>query len=251
MKNTFSLQPTDHELLPVCFHNHHLFLVEHDSEPYVPMRPVVDGMGLDWKSQYAKLSNNRERWASVVLNTTEACHGKRRKFVSIPLRKLPGFLSTINPVRVKNELRPRIVKFQNECDNVLWDYWNDKMNKKKEEPEQPATLTPEQQRGLQKAVSKRIGSSGGNKTNFPRVWNTVKDYFKVPSYKDIPSSEYEVALKFIKTIPIDLGPTLSGDYSDIDPLYVELLRRGIENNPDVVILALAGAITGNPVKLSL
>lgn len=32
-------------VVPVSFHGANLFLVEHAAEPYVPMRPVVEGMG--------------------------------------------------------------------------------------------------------------------------------------------------------------------------------------------------------------
>jgi len=32
-----------------------LYLVEHNDQPYVPMKPVAEGMGLDRKSQHTKL----------------------------------------------------------------------------------------------------------------------------------------------------------------------------------------------------
>ncbi|ENY5719845.1 phage antirepressor N-terminal domain-containing protein [Acinetobacter baumannii] len=39
----------------VSFHGTELFIVEHEGQPYVPMRSVVQGMGLDWASQFVKL----------------------------------------------------------------------------------------------------------------------------------------------------------------------------------------------------
>ncbi len=38
-------------LLPVPFHGNPLYIVEHNGEPYTPMKPIVEGMGLDWCTQ--------------------------------------------------------------------------------------------------------------------------------------------------------------------------------------------------------
>lgn len=39
----------------IPFRSAKLLLVERDGQPFVPMKPVVEGMGLDWKTQYRKL----------------------------------------------------------------------------------------------------------------------------------------------------------------------------------------------------
>ncbi|MFX6152907.1 phage antirepressor N-terminal domain-containing protein, partial [Acinetobacter baumannii] len=44
--------------ITVPFHNAELYLVEHDGQPYTPMKPIVEGMGLAWQSQLAKLNAN-------------------------------------------------------------------------------------------------------------------------------------------------------------------------------------------------
>ncbi len=49
------------EMMPVPFKGATLYLAEDHQEPYVPMRPVVEGMGLDWKSQYAKITTEGGR----------------------------------------------------------------------------------------------------------------------------------------------------------------------------------------------
>ncbi|NBM79628.1 hypothetical protein GWI76_10220 [Proteus sp. G2659] len=41
----------------VPFHGNNLCIVTHDGEPYVPMKPIVEGMGLDWKSQFSKIKS--------------------------------------------------------------------------------------------------------------------------------------------------------------------------------------------------
>lgn len=32
----------------VPFHGVDLYVVNHNGEPYTPMRPIIDGMGMDW-----------------------------------------------------------------------------------------------------------------------------------------------------------------------------------------------------------
>lgn len=111
-------------LMTVPFHGANLMLVEHDGQPYVPMKPVADGMGIDWKSQHRKLAASSRRWGMVMMTTPSASGDQETS--CIPLRKLPGWLSTLEPTRVKSEeAREKIYLFQEECDDALWQYWND------------------------------------------------------------------------------------------------------------------------------
>lgn len=108
----------------VPFRDAQLLLVEHGGQPYVPMKPVVEGMGLDWKSQHAKLTSGRFN-STMVEITTVAEDGKQRAMTCLPLRKLAGWLMSIHPNKVRQELREGIIAYQGQCDDVLWAYWND------------------------------------------------------------------------------------------------------------------------------
>ena len=112
------------KMMTVEFHGTELQLVDKDGQPYVPMRPMVEGIGLDWKSQYRKLAANQRRWGMVMM-TTVADDGKDRQMACIPLRKLAGWLSSLEPSRIKvAAVREKIELFQDECDDALWQYWN-------------------------------------------------------------------------------------------------------------------------------
>ncbi|MGB0913287.1 MAG: phage antirepressor N-terminal domain-containing protein, partial [Phaeobacter italicus] len=92
----------DRSALPVEFHGTTLHVVEHNGEPFTALRPVVSGMGLDWKSQLAKLRANEGRW-SVVIIPTETARGPRNA-LCMPVRKLPAFLASLSaraPVHVR------------------------------------------------------------------------------------------------------------------------------------------------------
>lgn len=41
----------------------------------------------------------------------------------LPLRKLFGWLQIIQPNRVREDIRDKVIQYQNECDDVLWKHW--------------------------------------------------------------------------------------------------------------------------------
>lgn len=108
--------------ITVSFQGNTLFVVEHNGEAYTPMKPIVEGMGLDWKSQFVKL---KQRFGSCVVEITIQLSGdtQKRSATCMALRKLAGWLYTISPNKVRPELRDRIIQYQAECDDVLWQHW--------------------------------------------------------------------------------------------------------------------------------
>ncbi|WP_130471661.1 phage antirepressor N-terminal domain-containing protein [Candidatus Magnetaquicoccus inordinatus] len=108
------------QLIPVPFRGDQLFIVEHNGEPYVPMRPVVEAMGLEWARQADKLHNPK---FNCVHMSTVAQDGKQREMVCIPLRKLNGWLFSVNAKKVRPDLKAKVEAYQEECFTVLYDYW--------------------------------------------------------------------------------------------------------------------------------
>ncbi|WP_426943858.1 phage antirepressor N-terminal domain-containing protein [Pseudomonas oryzihabitans] len=111
------------QLFPVPFHGDTIVLVGQDNEPYVAMKPIATNMGLDWKSQHAKLT---DRFTSVVVEiTTTGGDAKQYGMTCMPLKKLPAWLYSISPNKVAPELRDKIIRYQEECDEALWKYWTE------------------------------------------------------------------------------------------------------------------------------
>lgn len=103
----------------VPFHGDTLYVVNYEGTAQVPMRPVVEGMGLDWASQFTKI---KQRFNTSVAMITMQLPGdkQRREVVCLSLRKLPGWLHTINVGKVRPELREKVARYQEECDDVLY-----------------------------------------------------------------------------------------------------------------------------------
>ncbi|MDM2789214.1 phage antirepressor N-terminal domain-containing protein [Citrobacter sp. Cpo113] len=106
----------------VPFHGSELYVIEHNGEPYTPMRPIIDGMGMDWASQFTKL---KQRFKTYVVKITMQLPGddQRRDVICLALRKLAAWLNTISPNKVRPEIRERVIRYQEECDDVLYEYW--------------------------------------------------------------------------------------------------------------------------------
>lgn len=75
-----------------------------------------------WQPQHVKLSRN-PRFCVTEMVTQLPGDKQRRAVLCMPLRKLPGWLATIHPDKVRPELRETIIAYQNECDDVLWAHW--------------------------------------------------------------------------------------------------------------------------------
>lgn len=172
--------------ITVPFHNAELFLVEHNGQPYTPMKPIVEGIGLDWKSQFVKL---KQRFASTVVEITIVANdGKERLMTCLPVKKLFGWLMTISPNKVKPELRDTVIKYQEECDDVLWDYWT------KGKAVNPRTTKVERTplhdaHAMLVAKTKHLNSSD--------AWKIINQRFGTQSINEIPYDAIPVAVEYV------------------------------------------------------
>jgi hypothetical protein len=115
----------EHALIPlrqqtVEFYGDHLLAAEGpDATVWVPIRPICEALGLDWPSQYQRLKRDpvlRARQGVVVITTP----GGEQPTLALPLKLLPGWLFGIQASRVKPELREKILRYQEDCYEALW-----------------------------------------------------------------------------------------------------------------------------------
>ena len=108
---------------PVDFHGQALTVVDREGQPYIAMKSVVEGMGLDWRSQYRKLADEQGRFCMVIMTMQVPGDDQAREVATIPLRKLGGWLMTLQPSRMDAPIAKQVLLYQNECDDALWAYW--------------------------------------------------------------------------------------------------------------------------------
>ncbi|PWV65989.1 phage antirepressor N-terminal domain-containing protein [Plasticicumulans acidivorans] len=127
-------------VVPVPFHGATLFVTDYDGEPCAPMKPIVEGMGLNWAGQHEKLNGSRFKVCVREIQMQLPGDTQRRPMTCLPLRKLPGWLMSIHPNKVRAELRERIIQYQTECDDVLWQHWNQRAGRTVDEPVGPELI---------------------------------------------------------------------------------------------------------------
>lgn len=69
------------------------------------MKPIVEGMGLDWKSQHKKIS---QRFSKGMVEITIPSAGGVQAMICMALRKLAAWLNSISPNKVRPEIRESI-----------------------------------------------------------------------------------------------------------------------------------------------
>lgn len=110
------------EISTIDFYGNSISLINKDGVEYVAMKPIIEDIGLAWGSQQQKLSTQK-KFSCIGINTT-GTDGKEYNMLCIPLKKLNGYLFSINPEKVKFEIKDKVIIYQEECFTVLHDYFN-------------------------------------------------------------------------------------------------------------------------------
>lgn len=199
------------QLSPVTFHGDTIFCLDYHNQPYTPMRPIVENMGLDWSAQAAKFRANKERW-TVVIITTVAQDGNEREMLCMPVRKLPSYLNSINPRKVRPELRAKIELYQAESDDALWNYW---MHGRADHPApqpQPTTdgpLTPALRAELKAIVDAKLSTAPADVQGKARaeIWTRFNRHFKIAEYAQLPACRMAEARDYLIEMEMKSYPT--------------------------------------------
>ncbi|RSB29915.1 phage antirepressor N-terminal domain-containing protein [Enterobacter cloacae] len=200
--NTLALKQ-NHCTISVPFHGTDLYVVSHNGEPYVPMKPIVEGMGLAWQTQHRKLS---ERFKKGITEMVIPSVGGAQSMICLALRKLAAWLNTISPNKVKPEIRDRVIQYQEECDDVLYEYWTkgQVVNPRKSVKTQLGKITADQQYAIKEMVMSRGQALPKDKQAkaIITMWSALKSHFGV-SYKDIEAGQFNEAVSLVARIPLE------------------------------------------------
>ncbi|HCA5311802.1 TPA: hypothetical protein MW278_000049 [Acinetobacter baumannii] len=202
--------------ITVPFHNSELTIVNFNNQPYTPMRPIVEGIGLDWMAQLVKI---KQRFSSVVGEIpTTGKDGKQYKMICLPLRKLFGWLMTISPNKVNPEIRDTVIMYQQECDDVLWEYWT-----KGQAINQRLTISPGQQNALHEIVDRRAGRDRSLRAS---MWIRHNRHFGIAKYSQLLSIHFDEAKQYLELLPLqELVPAETDTLKRLEKFVDNLAAR--------------------------
>lgn len=106
----------------VEFRNQRIETVAVDGVPHVALKPIVEGMGLDWASQLQRVKRDPVLSEGMVMTTMPSVRGHQEAVV-FPLKMLNGFLFGIDASRVKPGIKAGVIAYQRECYDALASYW--------------------------------------------------------------------------------------------------------------------------------
>lgn len=202
----------------VEFHGAQLITIKKDDHEFVAMKPVVEGIGLDWKTQRRKLMSYGHMTPTEKVNRGHmtpvdkfncgfmpivAADGKKRDVLCMPITKLNGWLFSINPNKISTlKTRENVVKYQEECFVALYNYWHKGIAEKKVEQLLPETITPAEQHELSAAVQAKAATTENRVKALAEIWSRVKNKFKVAKYDQLPREMIQEALKYVEDMEI-------------------------------------------------
>ncbi|MDC5880705.1 phage antirepressor N-terminal domain-containing protein [Proteus mirabilis] len=169
----------------VPFHGNNLYVVNFNGEPYVPMKPIVEGMGLAWGAQFIKIKQRFGKGVSEIEIPTKTGN---QNMICLALHKLAGWLHTISPNKVKPEIRDKVIKYQEECDDVLYEYWTTGEVKKKHKS------TVQERNPLKNAVNLLVSKKG---IMYPEAYSLVHQKFNVSSIEELTADQIPDAVEYI------------------------------------------------------
>ncbi|EFL88279.1 phage antirepressor N-terminal domain-containing protein [Ahrensia sp. R2A130] len=104
------------------FHGDEISTAMINGVPHVAMKPIVENLGMAWQAQHRKLLESGPKFSCNHMVTT-GTDGKSYNMLAMPVTKLNLWLNTINPNKVKADIRAKLEIYQEQSAIALHDYW--------------------------------------------------------------------------------------------------------------------------------
>ncbi|EPA2043387.1 phage antirepressor N-terminal domain-containing protein [Escherichia coli] len=161
---------------------------------YVAMKPIVENLGMSWGTQQQKLMKQLDKFNCIHMNMV-AADGKLRKLLCLPLKKLNGWLFSINPEKVRADIRDKLIQYQEECFTVLHDYWTKGKAENARKKTSVDDRTP-----LRDAVNMLVSKKH---LMYPEAYAMIHQRFNVESIEELDASQIPLAVEYIHRVVLE------------------------------------------------
>ncbi|EFS2938936.1 hypothetical protein HX566_003470 [Escherichia coli] len=161
---------------------------------YVAMKPIVENLGMSWSTQQTKLMKQISKFNCVHMNMV-AADGRLRKLLCLPLKKLNGWLFSINPEKVRADIRDKLIQYQEECFTVLHDYWTKGKAENARKKTSVDDRTP-----LRDAVNMLVSKKH---LMYPEAYAMIHQRFNVESIEELDASQIPQAVEYIHRVVLE------------------------------------------------
>ena len=96
-----------------------------DNTIFIPLRPLCERLGVAWAAQRRRI--NRDPVLSKMMQgvTVTVTPGGKQEMLCLPLDYLNGWMFGINAARVKEAVRDKLIRYQEQCYRVLHEAFQD------------------------------------------------------------------------------------------------------------------------------
>lgn len=113
-------------LTTIDFHGSSIHAIAGDTPAttLVAMRPLVEGMGMAWSGQFERIERDPHLASCVRVTRIQLPNDTQaRDHIFLPLNRINGWLMGVKSNRVAKSVRPRLLEYQAECFEVLFDHF--------------------------------------------------------------------------------------------------------------------------------
>lgn len=209
---------SQHQIVSVPFRNETVLAVVADGKFYVPMKPICKNLGLQWESQYNRIQRHAVMKTSIFMTNMQMPGDDQvREVTCLPLSMLNGWLFGVDVSRVKPALREKLMDYQRECFDVLFQHFMPRLEAAMQASANDYTrISPAQAQALKELVNAEVRKTG---KHHQTVWTAFQHHFEVNSYLELPASRFDEACQWLggkrvaaQTVPPTQAPTVAPDY---------------------------------------
>lgn len=175
----------------ISFYGSELITLKVEDVIYTAVRPIVEALGLAWGTQQQKLSRSKGKFNCIHMNIV-AEDGKNREMLCMPLKKLNGWLFSINPEKVRPDLKDRVIQYQEECFEALYNYWHFGKAERK--------TTTDERTGLRQAVSALVSKKG---LIYSDAYSLIHQRFNVEHIDELTPEQVGMAVEYVHKIYLE------------------------------------------------
>ncbi|VXD08634.1 hypothetical protein YERSI8AC_70063 [Enterobacterales bacterium 8AC] len=191
--------------ISVPFSNSIVYIVKHHGKPYVPMKPIVEGMGMTWQRQCKKLKGRfSSQLKELTIQPTD--DDQPTPFLCLSLSNLADWMQTIYPKKVKPEIRETVIQYQEGCCDILNEHWSkgQATNPHKAKKITVGKITPNQQEAIKQLVIARamVLKEDHQTKTINTLLAALESHFGC-SYKEIDEYRFTEALSLAARVPLE------------------------------------------------
>jgi len=104
-----------------------------NNEQYVAVKPVCELLGISHQAQFKRIQQDKILNSVVMQCMTTGADNKVYDMTCLPLRYVFGWLFSIDPEKVKPEVKESVIKYQRLCYDTLYDHFMGPIAQRKKE----------------------------------------------------------------------------------------------------------------------